>query len=216
MKKEWAKPEYAEAEAGRDRLWRRPVPTRATARPQGLLQSLPEPQGHHRADHGRHRRRRQGGRRQGPVGKVFVTGLGLPSEMKGARAERRDRHVSRSGTRSTWATRATMIAATIVKGKATGAGGRDRSTLAAWAKITIDADGEAAMAEPFTFDKRTSSSSRRSSEVTADPIRVSNGVGEAVPNRRCGGLACPVPRCGEARRLVTDRAPRGSLVCTVL
>jgi rhamnose transport system substrate-binding protein len=39
----------------------------------------------------------------GKIGQVNVTGLGLPSEMAGAREARARRSPSRSGTRSTWA-----------------------------------------------------------------------------------------------------------------
>ena len=85
------------------------------------------------------------------VGKVFVTGLGLPSEMKGAVL---------AGATDTFAIwnpidlgySATMIAALIASGKATGAAG---STIhvGRMGDIKIGDDGSAAMADPFTFDK---------------------------------------------------------------
>jgi rhamnose transport system substrate-binding protein len=87
----------------------------------------------------------------GLVGKVYVTGLGLPSEMKGAVL---------AGATDTFAIwnpidlgySATMIAAAIASGKATGA---PNSTIHAgrMGDIKIAGDGSAAMADPFTFDK---------------------------------------------------------------
>jgi rhamnose transport system substrate-binding protein len=87
----------------------------------------------------------------GLVGKVYVTGLGLPSEMKGAVL---------AGATDTFAIwnpidlgySATTIAAMIASGKATGAAG---TTIHAgrMGDIKIAEDGSAAMADPFTFDK---------------------------------------------------------------
>jgi rhamnose transport system substrate-binding protein len=85
------------------------------------------------------------------VGKVYVTGLGLPSEMKGA---------VEAGATDTFAIWnpidlgycATMIAAQIARGQATG---KPNTSIHAgrMGDIKIGADGEAAMADPFTFDK---------------------------------------------------------------
>src|ERR1044071_5699183 len=85
------------------------------------------------------------------VGKVFVTGLGLPSEMAG--------HV-RSGAVDTFAIwnpidlgyTAVYAAHQIATKKATGKPGTTVS-VGRVGKLTIAADGETAMAEPFTFDK---------------------------------------------------------------
>lgn len=85
------------------------------------------------------------------VGKVFVTGLGLPSEMKG--------HVL-SGATETFAIwnpidlgySAVTIAAQIVAGKATG-GANSEVAAGRMGKIAIGADAQAAMSDPFTFDK---------------------------------------------------------------
>ncbi len=87
----------------------------------------------------------------GLVGKVYVTGLGLPSEMKGAVL---------AGATDTFAIwnpidlgyTATMIAALIAEGKATGKPG---TTIHAgrMGDIKIGEDGTAAMSDPFTFDK---------------------------------------------------------------
>jgi rhamnose transport system substrate-binding protein len=87
----------------------------------------------------------------GLVGKVYVTGLGLPSEMKGAVL---------AGATDTFAIwnpidlgySAITIAAAIASGKATGA---PNTTIHAgrMGDIKIAEDGSAAMADPFTFDK---------------------------------------------------------------
>lgn len=85
------------------------------------------------------------------VGKVFVTGLGLPSEMAG--------HVH-SGAVDTFAIwnpidlgyTATYAAFQLATKKATGA---PNSTIEVgrMKSIAIDASGEAAMSEPYVFDK---------------------------------------------------------------
>jgi rhamnose transport system substrate-binding protein len=85
------------------------------------------------------------------VGKVYVTGLGLPSEMAG--------HV-KTGAVKTFAIwnpidlgyTATELAYAFVKGKATGKEG-EQIPAGRMGKITVEANGEAAMAPPFTYDK---------------------------------------------------------------
>jgi rhamnose transport system substrate-binding protein len=85
------------------------------------------------------------------IGKVYVTGLGLPSEMAG--------HVM-NGSVKTFAIwnpidlgySATYVAYQFVKGKATGKQG-EQIAAGRMGKITVEANGEAAMAQPFTFDK---------------------------------------------------------------
>jgi len=84
------------------------------------------------------------------IGKVYVTGLGLPSEMAG--------HV-KSGAVKTFAIwnpidlgySATQLAYAFVKGKATGKQG-EQIAAGRMGKITIEGDGEAAMSPPFTYD----------------------------------------------------------------
>jgi rhamnose transport system substrate-binding protein len=84
------------------------------------------------------------------IGKVYVTGLGLPSEMAG--------HV-KSGAVKNFAIwnpidlgySATQLAYAFVKGKATGKQG-EAIAVGRMGKITIEGDGEAAMAAPFTYD----------------------------------------------------------------
>lgn len=85
------------------------------------------------------------------VGKVYVTGLGLPSEMAG--------HVKSGAVKSfaIWnpidlGYAATYAAYEFVKGRATGKAG-DSIAVGRMGKISVDATGEAALAPPFTYDK---------------------------------------------------------------
>lgn len=88
---------------------------------------------------------------QNLVGKVFVTGLGLPSEMAG--------HVH-SGAVDTFAIwnpidlgyTAVYAAVQIVTKKATGAPGTEVA-IGRMGKMKIQANSEAAMADPFVYDK---------------------------------------------------------------
>jgi rhamnose transport system substrate-binding protein len=85
------------------------------------------------------------------VGKVFVTGLGLPSEMAG--------HVH-SGAVDTFAIwnpvdlgyTAIYAAHQVLSKKATGKPGTSVS-IGRMGKLAIDPGGEAAMAQPYVFDK---------------------------------------------------------------
>ena len=92
MKKEWAKPEYAKMKLVDDSLRRRPR-RQELSRSAGPVQSLSEPEGHHRADLGRHRRGGQGGGRRRPrwQGLCYRPRPSLRNEGRGAR--RRDRHI---------------------------------------------------------------------------------------------------------------------------
>ncbi|WP_457355503.1 rhamnose ABC transporter substrate-binding protein [Roseateles sp. P5_D6] len=84
------------------------------------------------------------------VGQVFVTGLGLPSEMAG--------HV-RSGAVKSFAIwnpidlgySAIYIAHGLVTGKATATAGA-KISVGRVGTVTLDANTEAVMAEPFTYD----------------------------------------------------------------
>lgn len=85
----------------------------------------------------------------GLIGKVNVTGLGLPSEMAGA--------VESGATKSfaIWnpidlGYAATMLAYNISKGAATGEGAQ--VPMGRMGTATLDANGEAAMSDPFTYD----------------------------------------------------------------
>ncbi len=82
------------------------------------------------------------------VGKVFVTGLGLPSEMAG--------HVKNGAVRefAIWnpidlGYAATYAASEFVKGKA----GKNSVSAGRMGKLVIDENGEAALAPPFTYNK---------------------------------------------------------------
>ncbi len=85
----------------------------------------------------------------GLIGKVNVTGLGLPSEMAGAVA---------SGATTSFAIwnpidlgyAATMLAYNINKGAAVGEGAA--IPMGRMGTATLDANGEAAMSDPFTYD----------------------------------------------------------------
>lgn len=84
------------------------------------------------------------------IGKVYVTGLGLPSEMAG--------HVKSGAVKSfaIWnpidlGYTATYIAHAAVKGKVTGKEG-EQIAAGRMGKVTVEANGEAAMAPPFTYN----------------------------------------------------------------
>jgi rhamnose transport system substrate-binding protein len=84
------------------------------------------------------------------VGQVFVTGLGLPSEMAG--------HVHSGAVKSfaIWnpidlGYCAVYIAQGLITGKST-AGAGAKIGVGRVGTVTLDADGEAVMAEPFTYD----------------------------------------------------------------
>ena len=84
------------------------------------------------------------------VGKVYVTGLGLPSEMAG--------HVKSGAVKSfaIWnpidlGYSAVYAASQFISGKVTGKPG-DKVSLGRVGTVTLDANGEAAMSEPFTYD----------------------------------------------------------------
>jgi rhamnose transport system substrate-binding protein len=84
------------------------------------------------------------------VGQVFVTGLGLPSEMAG--------HVKSGAVKSfaIWnpvdlGYSSIYAAQQVMSGKVKGMPG-DKISLGRVGTVTLDAQGEAAMAEPFTYD----------------------------------------------------------------
>ena len=86
----------------------------------------------------------------GKIGQINVTGLGLPSEMAGA---------VESGATISFAIwnpidlgyAATMLAYNINKGAAVGDGAA--IPMGRMGTATLDANGEAAMSDPFTYDK---------------------------------------------------------------
>lgn len=86
----------------------------------------------------------------GLVGKVFITGLGLPSEMKDAVLK------GACDTFAIWnpvdyGYAATQIMASILKGADAGPGKIVK--MGRIGETKVGDDGEAAMSEPFTFDK---------------------------------------------------------------
>lgn len=88
---------------------------------------------------------------QGLVGKVYVTGLGLPSEMAG--------HVHTGATKSfaIWnpidlGYSATHIAYNLAKGMAKAEPGAE-IPIGRMGSVTLDDDNQGAMAEPFTYDE---------------------------------------------------------------
>lgn len=84
---------------------------------------------------------------QGKIGKVYVTGLGLPSEMAGA---------VKSGASKSFAIwnpidlgyAATYLANDLVKGTAT----KSEADMGRMGKLKLDKEGNGAMAEPFIYD----------------------------------------------------------------
>jgi len=84
---------------------------------------------------------------QGKIGKVYVTGLGLPSEMAGA---------VKSGASKSFAIwnpidlgyAATYLANDLIKGTAT----KSEADMGRMGKLKLDKDGNGAMAEPFIYD----------------------------------------------------------------
>ncbi len=150
MKKEWAKPEYSKMKLvatvyGDDQA------DKSYREAQGLFKAYPNLKGIIAPTSVGIVAAAKAVVDAGLVGKVYVTGLGLPSEMKGAVL---------AGATDTFAIwnpidlgyTATMIAALIAEGKATGKPG---TTVHAgrMGDIKIGEDGTAAMSDPFTFDK---------------------------------------------------------------
>ncbi len=150
MKKEWAKPEYSKMKLvatvyGDDQA------DKSYREAQGLFKAYPNLKGIIAPTSVGIVAAAKAVVDAGLVGKVYVTGLGLPSEMKGAVL---------AGATDTFAIwnpidlgyTATMIAALIAEGKATGKPG---TTIHAgrMGDIKIGEDGTAAMSDPFTFDK---------------------------------------------------------------
>ena len=150
MKKEWAKPDYAKMKLVTT-VYGDDVADKSYRETQGLIKAYPNLKGIIAPTSIGIVAAAKAVVDAGLVGKVFVTGLGLPSEMKGAVL---------AGATDTFAIwnpidlgySAVMIAALIQSGKATGAAG---STIHAgrMGDIKIGDDGQAAMADPFTFDK---------------------------------------------------------------
>ena len=116
----------------------------------GAAAEAPEPQGHHLADHGRHRRR-------GPLpvdldakGKVALTGLGTPNQM---------REYVKDGTVTEFALwnpgdlgyLAAYAANALVDGDITGKEG-DTFNAGKLGEFTVGADGVVLLGDPFKFN----------------------------------------------------------------
>ena len=150
MKKEWAKPEYAKMKLVAT-VYGDDVADKSYRETQGLIKAYPNLKGIIAPTSVGIVAAAKAVVDANLVGKVYVTGLGLPSEMKGAVL---------AGATDTFAIwnpidlgySATMIAALIASGKATGAPGTTIH-VGRMGDIKIGADGTAAMADPFTFDK---------------------------------------------------------------
>jgi len=150
MKKEWAKPEYAKLKLvttvyGDDQA------DKSYREAQGLFKAYPNLKGIIAPTSVGIVAAAKAVVDAGLVGKVYVSGLGLPSEMKGAVL------AGASDTFAIWnpidlGYSATMIAALIAEGKATGKPGTSIHA-GRMGDIKIGDDGSAAMADPFTFDK---------------------------------------------------------------
>ncbi len=150
MKKEWAKPEYAKMKLVTT-VYGDDVADKSYRETQGLIKAYPNLKGIIAPTSVGIVAAAKAVVDLNLVGKVYVSGLGLPSEMKGAVL---------AGATDTFAIwnpidlgySATMIAALIASGKATGAPGTTIH-VGRMGDIKIAADGSAAMADPFTFDK---------------------------------------------------------------
>ena len=150
MKKEWAKPEYAKMKLAAT-VYGDDQADKSYRETQGLLKAFPNLKGIIAPTSVGIVAAAKAVVDAGLVGKVYVTGLGLPSEMKGAVV---------AGATDTFAIWnpidlgycATLIAGLIASGKATGKPG---TTIHAgrMGDVVIGEDGSAAMADPFTFDK---------------------------------------------------------------
>ena len=150
MKKEWAKADYAKMKLVTT-VYGDDVADKSYRETQGLIKAFPNLKGIIAPTSVGIVAAAKAVVDAGLVGKVFVSGLGLPSEMKAAVL---------AGAADTFAIwnpidlgySATMIAGLIANGKADGKPG---STIKAgrMGDIKIGEDGQAAMADPFTFDK---------------------------------------------------------------
>ena len=150
MKKEWMKPDYAKMKLVTT-VYGDDVADKSYRETQGLIKAFPNLKGIIAPTSVGIVAAAKAVVDAGLAGKVYVTGLGLPSEMKGA---------VQAGATDTFAIwnpidlgySAVMLAALIASGKATGAA---NSTVKAgrMGDIKIGEDGSAAMSDPFTFDK---------------------------------------------------------------
>ena len=150
MKKEWMKPDYAKMKLVTT-VYGDDVADKSYRETQGLIKAFPNLKGIIAPTSVGIVAAAKAIADGGLTGKVFVSGLGLPSEMKGAVL---------AGVTDTFAIWnpidlgycATMIAGLIASGKADGKPG-STIKVGRMGDIKIGDDGQAAMADPFTFDK---------------------------------------------------------------
>jgi rhamnose transport system substrate-binding protein len=150
MKKEWAKPEYAKMTLVTT-VYGDDVADKSYREMQGLIKAYPNLKGVIAPTSVGIVAAAKAVVDAGLVGKIFVSGLGLPSEMKSAVL---------AGATDTFAIwnpidlgySATMIAIALVRGTADGKPGT-KVSAGRMGEIAIGDNGDAAMADPFTFDK---------------------------------------------------------------
>ena len=150
MKEEWAKPEYAKMTLV-STVYGDDVADKSYRETEGLLKAFPNLKGIIAPTSVGIVAAAKAIEDKGLIGKVFVSGLGLPSEMKGAVL---------AGATDTFAIwnpidlgySATMIVGRIIRGEATGLAGT-KVNAGRMGDISIGEGNDAAMADPFTFDK---------------------------------------------------------------
>ena len=150
MKEEWTKPEYAKMTLV-STVYGDDVADKSYRETEGLLKAFPNLKGIIAPTSVGIVAAAKAIVDKGLVGKVFVSGLGLPSEMKGAVL---------AGATDTFAIwnpidlgySATMICGRIIRGEATGLAGT-KVNAGRMGEISIGEGNDAAMADPFTFDK---------------------------------------------------------------
>jgi len=150
MKKEWAKPEYSKMKLVAT-VYGDDVADKSYREMQGLIKAYPNLKGVIAPTSVGIVAAAKAVVDAGLVGKIYVTGLGLPSEMKGA---------VQAGATDTFAIwnpidlgySAVYLVAMLASGKATGAPGTSIHA-GRMGDIKIGEDGSAEMADPFTFDK---------------------------------------------------------------
>ena len=151
MKKEWAKPDYAKMKLVAT-VYGDDVADKSYRETQGLIKAYPNLKGIIAPTSVGIVAAAKAVVDAGLVGKVYVTGLGLPSEMKGAVL---------AGATDTFAIwnpidlgyTATMIAAADRRRARRPAQPATTIHAGRMGDIKIGDDGSAAMADPFTFDK---------------------------------------------------------------
>ncbi|SQC15815.1 L-rhamnose ABC transporter [Klebsiella pneumoniae] len=142
---------------------------------------------------------------QGKIGKVYVTGLGLPSEMAGA---------IKSGASKSFAIwnpidlgyAATYLADDLVKGTAT----KTEASMGKLGKVKLDAEGNGAMAKPFIYDASNIDKFSKFSNPcsltrpfpggrggTAGPLRDAASGRRTVPSPLWGRVRVRGDFCGE-------------------